>query len=382
MAAMPQLGRNRSYGSIISFVLFVGLPLLVASVYYIIFASDQYVVEFRFAVRETSTTTSTSTSAAGALASQFGISSSSSNPSENYIVADYLLSRQIIEELQSKIDVISLYSRPDVDWWARFDSSKPMEKFVKYWRDMATANFDQITGFVTADIRAFSPEDAYLVGKTMVSLSEELVNDIGRRSRMDAVRFAEEEVKRAQNRLKGIREQLSVYRNREGVIDPTTNVVASNNSLAQTLRATLMQYQNDLALLKQQNVRENAPPVQMLESRINTARNQLATIESQVGTNQADLNRPLSKVVGEYEQLDLDRQFAQASLTGALQTLDQARSTATAQHLYITPFVRPSLPRSSTYPNRMWAILTVGFVCFILWTIGLLIVRSVRDHLA
>lgn len=385
MSALPQRGRKRSYGTILSFALFVGLPLVVASIYYIFFASDQYVVEFRFAVRETSTTTTTTPT--GALAAQFGLAASS-NPAENYMAADYLLSRQIVDDLQEKIKLTSLYSRPEIDWWARFDASQPMEKFAKYWRDMATASFDQITGFVTAEVRAFSAEDAYLIGKTMVALTENLVNDVGKRSRMDSVRFAEQEVKNAEERLKSIRVQLSAYRNREGVIDPTTNVVASNTTLAQTLRTTLMQYQTELALLKQQKVGANAPPVQILESRINTTRGQLAAIESQVGSSENELknrsisNRPLSNVVGEYEKLDLDRQFAQTALTSALQTLDQAKSNAVAQHLYITPFVRPSLPQSSTYPNRFMSILTIGFVCFLLWTIGLLVVRSIGDHLA
>ena len=38
----------------------------------------------------------------------------------------------------------------------------------------------------------------------------------------------------------------------------------------------------------------------------------------------------------------------------------QARANAASQHLYITPYVRPHLPQSSTYPNRPLAILIVG----------------------
>jgi capsular polysaccharide transport system permease protein len=300
---------------------------------------------------------------------------------ENYMVVDYLTSRQVVDELQKRIKVKELYSRPSVDRWARFDPSQPMERFVEYWQKMVTAQYDMITGIAVARVRAFTPDDAYLIATNMVSLAEKLVNEIAMRSRLDAVRFSEQEVKRAQDRLNEIRAQVGEYRDKEAVIDPTSNVVASNTTLAQTLRATLMQYQTELAALRRQNLRSDAPTIVALQSRIFAARQQLAEVEAQVATAKEG-NRPLSHVVGQYEKLELERQVAQNILTSAIQTLEQARVNASVQHLYVTPFVRPARPESASYPNRVVAILTVGLACFFVWTIGLLIVRSIREHLA
>jgi capsular polysaccharide transport system permease protein len=383
MLQLPQRVSKRSYGTIISFLLFVALPVLVAGFYYIVFASDQYVAEFRFAVRETSsplTPPSSTTAATTALGSLLGTAVSSSMV-ENYMVVDYLTSRQVVDELQKRIKVKELYSRPSIDRWARFDPSQPMEKFVEYWQKMVTAQYDMITGIAVARVRAFTPDDAYLIATNMVSLAEKLVNEIAMRSRLDAVRFSEQEVKRAQDRLNEIRAQVGEYRDKEAVIDPTSNVVASNTTLAQTLRATLMQYQTELAALRRQNLRPDAPTIVALQSRIYAARQQLAEVEAQVATAKEG-NRPLSHVVGQYEKLELERQVAQNILTSAIQTLEQARVNASVQHLYVTPFVRPARPESASYPNRAVAILTVGLACFFVWTIGLLIVRSIREHLA
>jgi capsular polysaccharide transport system permease protein len=296
------------------------------------------------------------------------------------MVVDYLISRQVIDELQERIKVKELYSRPSIDRWARFDPSQPMEKFVEYWRNMVTANYDMITGIAVARVRAFTPDDAYLIATTMVSLAEKLVNEIAMRSRLDAVRFSEQEVKRAQERLSQIRTQISEYRDKEAVIDPTSNVVASNTTLARTLRSVLMQYQTELAALRRQNLRPDAPTIVTLQSRIFAAKQQLAEVEAQVATAKEG-NRPLSHVVGQYEKLELERQVAQTILTSAIQSLEQARVNASIQHLYVTPFVRPARPESATYPNRFVAVLTIGLVCFFIWTIGLLIFRSIREHL-
>jgi capsular polysaccharide transport system permease protein len=62
--------------------------------------------------------------------------------------------------------------------------------------------------------------------------------------------------------------------------------------------------------------------------------------------------------------------------------LEQARSNAITKRLYLTAFIPPELPQISTYPNRPIAVLTVGLACLLLWTIGLLVSRSIREHLA
>lgn len=373
--------KRRGWATPLTFVLFVVLPTVVAAVYYIVFASNQYVAEFRFAVREVSQGGGGAGAATAGIASLFGMSGGTSSPSDNFMVADYLTSHQIVNELQSKIKVRSLYSRNDIDWWSRFDPSQSMEKFLNYWQTMVTANYDQVTGIATARVRAFSADDAYLIATTMVSQAEKLVNDISMRPRLDAVKYAEEEVNRSEDKIRNIRAQLSQYRNKESVIDPTSNVVTSNTTLAQTLRTTLMQYETELATLTKLKLTSNAPYIINLRTRINAAREQLAAVEAQIATSKNG-ERPLSAVVGEYEKLTLDLQFAQTILTSAVQALEQARVSAMTQQLYITPYVRPTRPDSSTYPNRTVSILTVALACFFAWTICLLIVRSIREHLA
>jgi capsular polysaccharide transport system permease protein len=90
--------------------------------------------------------------------------------------------------------------------------------------------------------------------------------------------------------------------------------------------------------------------------------------------------KSLSTVVAEYEQLDLERQFAQNMVTSTMQALDQARANAAAQHLYITPYVQPHLPQSATQPRRFLATLSVAALSFLLWFIALLVLRSVRER--
>jgi capsular polysaccharide transport system permease protein len=375
---LPQRSRRLNYGTLISFILCVVVPSVAASIYYGAYASRQYAAEFRFSVRDAQAAAAVKTS--GSIGSQLGIGASS-NPLENYMVVQYLTSRDAVDEIQRKLDVVERFSRPDVDWLSRFDRRLPMEKFVTYWKDMVDASYDQVTGIAAAEVRAFTAEDSFLIANTLVAMSEELVNAIATKPQQDAIRFAEHDVKRAEDRLKAVSAELAQFRNTEQVIDPQTNVVSSNALLAQNLRTSLAQLQTELSSLQKQQLGPNAPMSLILQSRIKATREQLAAVEAEI-SNTRDGASALSKVVGRYEQLDLERQFAQEMVKQAMGRLEEARANAAAQHIYITAFVRPSLPQSSTYPKRLVSVLVVAFGCLLFWTVGLLFVRSVREHIS
>lgn len=379
LASLPQRRGRGSIGGLISFVLCVLLPTALAAIYYIGFASNQYVTGFHFAVRTSNTATSTST-ATSSLTAMLGISSST-NSAENYMVADYIMSRQAVDDLQAKIAVKQLYALPSVDWWSRFDASLPIENFLRYWRYVTTATYDEITGTGVVQIRAFTPEDAYLIANTLIELSEDLVNEVAQRPQREAVQYAESELTRAESRLKKIRAELAEYRNKESLIDPTSSVVLGNATLSSALRTSLAQIQTDLAAAQSQKLNPNAPSVLYLKSRLKATQEQLAAVEAEVRTAKEGTG-PLSQVVAQYEQLDLERQFAQNMVISTMQSLEQARSNAMSKRIFITPYVRPVLPETSLYPNRFVAILTVAGACLLLWTIALLLARSIREHLA
>jgi capsular polysaccharide transport system permease protein len=370
---------QRNYAAYVSFVICVILPIFIATVYYGWLASNQYVAEFRFTVRDTSSPNMMGGANAG-LSGMFGAASMTGKMpgSDDYLVVDYLTSRQAVEELQERIQVIGLYSQPDIDWWSRFGKQASMEKFVDYWKKMVTARYDMMTGLSTAQIRAFSAEDALLIANTMVTLSEQLINGIERRSQADAVRFAAEEVEKAEARLKQARGKLTAYRAKMGIIDPTTSVTASNSLLVQQQRQNIAQLEMQLNNLQSQNLSTDAPAVVALRAQVASAKEQLRRVEADVAKG---LNgSALSQVVGTFEQLQLDVEFAQKMVTSTMTQLETARANSLQQHLYITPYVRPSLPRSSTYPNRFRSVLTVAALAFGFWITLLIVSRSIRER--
>jgi len=383
VASLPRRGRKRSHAGLLSFLICVVLPTALVAVYFFGYASNQYASGFRYTVRDAQMAASgiSSGAAGGGMTSLMGMSATP-NPSENYMVADFVASRQAIDELQKRIDIISRYSSPDIDWWARFNKVRPIERFVSYWQRMMTASYDQITGLGSVEVRAFTPEDAYLIANSLARMSEELINEIAMRPQHDAVVFAEGELKKAEDRLRNVRNQMTEFRNSEMLIDPQSSIVTSNALMAQTLRANLIQLQTEFGSLRSQQLSANSSLGASLQARIKSTTEQLAKVESEVANARGlGSNNPLSKVVAKYDELELERQFAQNQTVSAMQSLAQAKANAIQQHVYVTPYVRPALPQSSTYPARFLSIGVAAFGFFLAWLIGLLLIRSLREHL-
>ena len=385
---LPQLRTKRVSPVFVSFLVCVVAPLAAIGVYLFAFASDQYVAEFRFSVTESNPVSGGGSvappqGAANAVISSTasallgGTSVTSASP-QNYVVVDYLKSRQALDDIQRRINLREMFSKPDIDWWQRFEKGG-IEKFADYWSGVVSANYDPVTGLAIAKVKAFSAPDALLIAQTLVTLSEDLVNSIARRTQADAVQFAEGEVARAQKKLKDVRQEVLEFRTAEGVIDPSLGVVPANIELVKQLRANLVQAQTDLATLRGQKLQSGASVSQALVSRIAATKEELAKAEREVSKDR-DGARALAEIMARFERLDLDRQYAQSMLISALQAYDQARAYAAAQHLYLTPYVRPTLPETATYPRRVLTMLLSMCALFGIWLSGLTIYRSIRDH--
>jgi len=393
MDKLPPLPRSlapRRYGTLLSFLLMVVLPTLLLGAYYAFVADDEYFAEFRFSVTQgtpvlpgTPSSAMTGASSGSGLAAFLGGSGTSGAASQNFIVADYLTSPQAVDDLQKRIDVRSLYSRSEINRWQRFDSRKPMEAFVDYFSHYVHADYDQVTGLAIATVRAFTAADAQRIGQTLADLSEALVNEINSRAYRDSIRAAEVEVQQAQQHMKEVDASLLAFRAKEGVIDPGNSVVATNIQLAQQLEGNLVNLQAQLGAQGLANMdTRNGPAGKLLRAQIESNQQQLAVVERQIAHDSGGAGgaNALADVVGKYEQLTLDQQYAQTMLMQTLQALDLARANAVAQHLYIVPYVTPILPQSATYPHRGLNTLLGSLGFFGFWLAALLVYRTIQDH--
>lgn len=390
-ATLPRKAKKRRpVGLWASFLLMVALPTLAAGLYYGLMVSNQYVSEFRFAVRSQDFAPAGTSAASTAL----GAAARAGIYTDNFLVIDYLSSRQAVEDLLKTVDLRAMYARAGVDRLSRLRGEETMENLVTYWQSMIDASFDMATGLALVRVRAFTPEDAHEIAATLVNQSERLINDISARARRDAVKFAEADVSRAEDRLRGARAGLRQFRDVEQTPD-ATRTAGSTLDLAMKLRGELAGLQSQLASLRTY-MDPNAPTVKVLESRIAATTKQIASIEREIGKGNRDAGAAgpaagaatvgaqpvLSDMLSTYEDVDLSRQFAEKYYETTLSALELARSEAAAQQTYVATYVQPAIAQASEYPRRVVSILIVFLAAGALWFISVMVFFSIRDHVA
>jgi capsular polysaccharide transport system permease protein len=344
-----------------SFLLIVAAPTLATAVYYYVFASDQYVSETDFTV------------AVGEAPVPDNVAAITGIPGlailqDTQIVVNYIHSRAAIEKLDQAIGLKTLYSRPEADWLARFDSRKPIERFLSYWNTMAAAVIIMPAGIVQLKVRAFTPEDARKIAQASLDVCEQMVNDLNARADRDAVAGAEEELKRSSQRVATALAALEAARNESGIVE-TSNSEASLESLVKDAKSRLLSLQGAYdASLKY--VAPDAPQMKELSTRIEITRRQIVEIEAKLTTSSEAPDTgetTVANAMSKFGELDLERTVAEKLYSTAAAALEAVRVNAENRQMYFKTFVFPAVPQESLYPKRAMKTLTVLGLSLLAW---------------
>ncbi|NNM74540.1 capsule biosynthesis protein [Enterovirga aerilata] len=364
----------------LSFVACVLIPALAVSLYFAFIASDQFVAEARFVVRLGPQDGSAKEGLASVLSAVKGGGSGSGGTSateDAHVVTSYIQSRAIVDDIQKTVDLRTIFTRPEADFYARLKANASIEELVEYWRGMVSTYIDSMSGIVTVEVRAFRPDDAVLLVRTIGELSEKLVNDISRRARQDALRRATEEVQRAQTLMYEAIRDTERYRNAEGLIDPIQTATETGKLLTKVL-ADQITAEGEL-FVASRSLAPDSPAVRRLTSRIEALRQQAADLRTQLAGNREEA-RNVAASLARFEEVAIKQKMAETLYALAEAGLDRARRQAEAQSVYLSVFVPPGLPQEYTYPKRFEYSIAIATALFVLWSIAALIWLSVEDH--
>jgi len=370
----------------VSFVAFVALPAVLAIFYYSFLASPQYAVESRLVVRSAenfgadsiSVTSGPGGSTQTSIMAQPAVSAGFSSPLQNaYIVAQYIRSEAIVEDLSKTVDLREVFRRPEADFIARLPRQVSIEELTDYWRGMVHSYVDGPSTIVTVQVRAFRPDDALKLAQEINKLSERLVNHISARAQQDIMRASEEEMREADARLRSALRALQVARDTDGILDPAKAADDTGKLLLQLIGEKI-RVEGDLRTLSQ-TLAPDAPSIRRLRSRLEVLEGQVAKLSATLtGKNEAATN--IAASMRKFGELERDRFLADKLLTVAEESLDRARKRAERQSLYFMAFVQPSLPTYAEYPERLAysILLPIGFL--VLWGIAALMFAAIEDH--
>lgn len=354
-----------------SFIIMVLFPTLIASIYYLFIASGLYVVESRFSVK------GNQMQQLDLLSGLTGIGSTSGSGSDSYVLQDYIGSLDIITALESDVDIKAIFNRPGTDILSRLGLNPTQEELVNYWRKRVSVSYDPTTTVITLKVRAFTALDAKTLSEQIIHQSEYLVNNLSNRAREDALSFARQEVRHAENRVEKARLAMNNFRNQTQDLDPTQTATAKMMLIGE-LEAELSKAQMELNAQKSY-LSANSSMLVNLSNKISALSKQIEKEKSSISGN-SQTQQALSEKFSEYEPLLVERTFAEKAYTSALASLEAARVEADRKHSYLATFVNPVLPDDTSEPDRIKSILTINLTTNIIWLLGLLGISIIREH--
>jgi len=369
-AARPARLKLRHWMVMLSFMVCVLAPFTGAAFYLHAVAADQYVSKVGFSVRREE--------AGSAVETLIGITGfSGSSSSDTDILYEFIQSQKLVRTIDDRLDLRQIFGKPESDVFFRLPQNASIEDMVEYWLRMVRIHYDPGTGLIEIEVRAFDPEDARAVAEQIFQLSSERINLLSSIAREDATRYASEELEQAEDRLRQARQALTRFRNETQIVDPSADI-QGRMGLVNSLQAQLAEALIELDLLTETTSR-NDPRVTQATRKIEVIRKRIADERSKLGVRDGD-QEAFANLVGQFEVLQVDLEFAEKSYLSARAAYDTAVAEAGRKSRYLAAYVEPTLAEESTHPRRAVILAVLLILLLGSWGTMVLIFYSLKDR--
>jgi capsular polysaccharide transport system permease protein len=378
--ARPQRGtagpgrmRRRHWGVALTFLLCVALPLGVAAWYLWTRAADQYASTVGFAVRREDI--SSSMEILGGLTALSGATSSS----DTDILYEFIQSQDLVARIDEAIDLRGMWSKPADDPVFAYAAPGTIEDLVDQWQRMVRVYYDSGTGLIEVRALAFDPDDAQAITTEILDRSTRMINDLNDVAREDSLRYAREELELSVEKLKAARQAMTAFRNRTQIVDPAADV-QSQMGLLGTLQTQMADALINLDILMA-TTRPGDPRIEQAELRIRVIEDRIRDERQKLGLGaESGEDQAFATLVGEYERLVVDLQFAEGAYTAALASYDGAQAETRRTSRYLAAHIAPTRAETARFPRRTLLLSLTGLFLFMSWAIGVLVYYSVKDR--
>jgi capsular polysaccharide transport system permease protein len=357
---------------LISFVLLVLLPIGGTAWYLWTRAVDQYASTVGFSVRREEA--SSPVDLLGGLA---GISSSSSSDTD--ILYEFLKSQKLVADLDARLDLRAIWSAPEGDPVFTFHPEGSIEDLVDYWGRMVRTSYDSSTGLIEIRVLAFTPEKATTIAQAIFDESAKMINALSDIAREDAIRFAREDLREAEEKLSNARAALTQFRVENRLVDPASAIQTQAGILG-TLEGQLTEALIEVELLSE-STQASDPRLRQANRRVEVIRERIATERNKVGIGgEGEAGEAYAALVADYERLTVEREFTETAYVASQAAYDTAKAEARRTSRYLAAHILPTSAEVSRYPERGLLLAAVALFLSLAWAIGSLVVYSLRDR--
>lgn len=353
--------------------LFILGPTLLVAIYALVVARPMYVSETRFAIRAAEAAPDVAGGGkGGGVLGSFGAVAAFA--ADGFALRDFIESPDALAELNAAGDYSRRMARTGIDLLNTLSPDADPGALHRFYARNIDVGFSLTEQIVGLRVFAYSPGDAREIAGSLIGIAERFANKLNERARSDALAQARAEVALAEKRVAAVRAEMNEWRIRNGNIDPTKAIEVAQAVIV-GLRKSLVEAQAELQARgaldpRSQRRRELEDRIRGLTAQIDAEQQKLTGAKGST-----------AQIIGEYERLAVEQEFATRQLTSTEQSLEQARVALARQNKYIAVIVRPTQPTSAAWPSAWRLIGGVLLACALLYAIVTLIGRMVLDSM-
>ena len=322
--------------------LFVGIPTLIAGIYYSLLATPMYATRAEFVIQQAESQIG---SGLGGLFSgtQFATSQ------DSIAVQGYLQSRDAMLRLDADLDFRAVFADPNVDELQRLDDPNSIEAAYKIYQKYVKIAYDPTEGIIKMEVSAPDPKLSAAWSERLIHYAEEQVNQLSERLRNDQMKGANASFAEAESRLLAAQTRLVELQEVNKVLSGEVEITLLSSQIT-ALETQLTQDRLALAQMLS-NATPNRARVEPLERRISTLEVQIRQLRDRLTQDDTTSGRSIARIQSELVLAQTDVQTRQLLLTQAAQQLETARIEANRQQRYLSLSVAPVAPDVASYPR-------------------------------
>jgi capsular polysaccharide transport system permease protein len=371
--AGPAKSQRRHKALFLSFIFLVVLPTGFSAWYLWERAIDKFASNVGFTVRREE-----APSAVDILGGLTNLPTSSSSDSD--VLFEFIQSQDLVAKMDTALNLRKIYSQDYAqDPLFSLKPGASMEELIDHWQRDVQVSYAPSTGLI--EVRALAPDaqTARTIAQMLFDECSIMINALSETAREDAMRYARADLELSVGQLKTAREEMTSFRTRTQIVDPLADIQIQLGILT-TMQQKLGDELITLDLLRQSVLPED-PRLAQSEQRIAAIRARIKEEREKFGArDQGPDGEDYATLVGEFERLSVDQQFAEQKYASGLVNYDLAQKEAQRQSRYLAAYIKPTLAETSQNPDRpLLVALTLLFSLFI-WGILALIYYSLRDR--
>lgn len=176
--------RARARALLRRLVLWVGVPTLLAVVYYGFLAANEYQSVTVFAVQSPQLEQPSALDALAAVVP--GKRGAPAGDREEALVRELILSRAMLEQMAREHGMVDHY-QDGGDFWSGLGGGAGVDETFDYYRDKVAVSSPSAAGLVTMTVRAYSPAHAQAFSRQLIAAAEVRLNEVLARTSLESV---------------------------------------------------------------------------------------------------------------------------------------------------------------------------------------------------